>query len=129
MKPTKSRELISKTAKQLNLSDELVNDVVDFYYSVVINKIKDLNSPTIFLHGLGTLRLSRVKLKKSIDGISSLLDSSSQDDFKKVIKYNLSKDVLNKKIKSLELCNNYYKDVYEKRNKNLESKRSNSGGN
>lgn len=129
MKPTKSRELINKTAKQLNLSDELVNDVVDFYYSVVINKIKDLNSPTIFLHGLGTLRLSRVKLKKSIDGISSLLASSSQDDFKKVIKYNLSKDVLTKKIKSLELCNNYYKDVYEKRNKNLESKRSNSRGN
>ena len=128
MRPTKSKDLIKKTAEQLNLPEEMVSDVVDFYYSVVIKKIENLDSPTIFLHGLGTLRLSRRKLKKSIDDIKILLESSSQEDFKKVVKYNLSKAMLDKKIKGLELCNEYYKDIYEKRNKDLESKRANREG-
>lgn len=129
MKPTRSKELIKKTAEQLNLPAEMVGDVVDFYYSVVIKKIESLKEPTIFLHGLGTLRISRKKLESSIKNLEKLLNSNSQEDFKKVVKYNLSKSMLEEKKASLEICNNYYKEIYEKRYKNLESKRTNSGGN
>ncbi len=120
MRPTKSKELIKKTADELNLSEELINDVVDFYYSVVKNKIETLSSPTIFLHGLGTLRISRRKLQNDIANLTKILNSNSQEDFKKVIKYNYSKANLDLKIKALELCNDYYKEIYEKRYKNLE---------
>ncbi len=128
MKPTKGKDLIKKTAEQLNLPEEMVKDVVEFYYSIVTRKIENLEDTTIFLHGLGTLRLSRKKLQKSIEGMQKLLESNSQEDFKKVIKFNLSKTLLDSKIKGLEMCNDYYKEMYEKRYKNLESKRANSGG-
>ena len=120
MRPTKSKELIAKTAKDLNLSEDLITDVINFYYDIVSKKIENLNSPTIFLHGLGTLRISRKKLKRDIDGLNKLLNSSDKEDFKKVIKFNLSKTLLELKENSLELCNQYYKSMYEKRYKNLE---------
>ena len=128
MKPTKGKDLIKKTAQQLNLPEEMVKDVVEFYYSIVTRKIENLEEPTIFLHGFGTLRLSRKKLEKSIEKMQKLLESNSQEDFKKVIKFNLSKTLLDSKIKGLEMCNKYYEPLYEKRNKNLESKRANPGG-
>ena len=128
MKPTKSKDLIKKTAEQLNLPEEMVRDVVEYYYSIVTRKIENLEEPTIFLHGFGTLRLSRKKLEKSIDKMQKLLESNSQEDFKKVVKFNLSKTLLESKIKGLEMCNQYYKGMYEKRYKNLESKRANPGG-
>jgi nucleoid DNA-binding protein len=128
LKPTKGKDLIKKTAQQLNLPEEMVKDVVEFYYSVVTRKIENLESPTIFLHGFGTLRLSRKKLEKNIEKMQKLLESNSQEDFKKVIKFNLSKTLLDSKIKGLEMCNEYYKEIYEKRNKSLESKRANPGG-
>lgn len=121
MKPTKSNDLIKKTAQDLNLSEELVRDVVNFYYSVVNKKIANLENTTIFLHGLGTLRISRRKLQKSIESLTRLINSNSQDDFKLVVKHNLSKKMLEQQIKCLEECNAYYKEIDEKRNKNLES--------
>jgi nucleoid DNA-binding protein len=126
LRPTKSKDLIKKTAEQLGMSEELVKDVVDFYYSVVIKKIENLESATIFLHGLGTLRLSRKKLEFQIKNLEKLLDSNSQEDFKKVVKYNLSKGMLESKKKALEMCNEYYKEIYEKRYKDLEGKRPNT---
>lgn len=128
MKPTKGKELIKKTAQELNLPEEMVRDVVEFYYSIVTRKIENLENATIFLHGLGTLRLSRRKLEKNIEKMQKLLESNSQEDFKKVIKFNLSKTLLDSKVKGLEMCNEYYKEMYEKRNKSLESKRANPGG-
>lgn len=129
MRPTKSKDLIKKTAVQLDLPENLVRNVVDYYYSVVIKKMENLDSPTIFIHGFGTLRLSRKKLKRDIDNLKKLLDSNDQEDFKKVVKFNLSKVTLQSKEKALELCNEYYKEMYEKRYKNLESKRTDTGGN
>lgn len=128
MKPTKGKELIKKTAQELNLPEEMVRDVVEFYYSIVTRKIENLENATIFLHGLGTLRLSRRKLEKNIERMQKLLESNSQEDFKKVIKFNLSKTLLDSKVKGLEMCNKYYEPLYEKRNKNLEGKRANPGG-
>ena len=102
MRPTKSKDLIKKTAQQLTLSEEMVKDVVEFYYSLVIKKMENLDSPTIFLHGFGTLRLSRRKLKRDIDNLHKLLNSNDQEDFKKIIKFNLSKATLDAKEKALE---------------------------
>jgi nucleoid DNA-binding protein len=82
LKPTKGRTLIKKTAEDLNLPEALVQDVVDFYYSQVTKKIEGLKHTTLLLHGLGTLRMSRVKLKRDIEGLKKLLSSNDQEDFK-----------------------------------------------
>ena len=128
MKPTKVKDLISKTATDLNEDINFVQDVVDYYYSIVKKKIVNLDSPSFFLHGLGTMKISRKKLIKDINGLKKLLNSNTQEDFKKVVKYNLTNELLVKKENALEICNQYYKPLYEKRNKNLESKRGNIRG-
>lgn len=125
MKPTKVKDLINKTASDLNEDVDFVQDVVDYYYSLVKKKILNLDSPSFFLHSLGTMKISRKKLVNDINGLKKLLNSNNQEDFKKVIKYNLTNEMLEKKEKALELCNKYYEPLYEKRNKNLESKRAN----
>lgn len=120
MKPTKAKTLIKKTANELGISEILVQDAVDFYYSTVRKKIESLKYPTLYLHHIGTLRLSRRKLQKSIDHLKKLLESNEQEDFKKVIKYNLTNDLLENQINAMNLCNNHYNELNEKRNKNLE---------
>lgn len=127
MRPTKGKELIKKTAQDLNISEEVVADVVNFYYKCVRAKIESLEHPTIFLHGPGTLRLSKRKLKRDIEGLQKLLASNNQEDFKKVVKYNLSKALLDKKVKALEICEIYYKGIHEKYHSNLEKQRGDSG--
>ena len=129
MLPTKATSLISDTAKELGLSEELVKDVVDFYYSTVIKKVERLQFPTLLLHGLGTIRMSRVKIKNKIEFLKKVLNSNDQEDFKKVLKYNITKDSLLQFENALENCNNYYQPLYEKRNKNLEVQRTDTRGN
>ena len=129
MKPTKGKDLISKTANDLNLSEEMIKDVVDFYYSTVAKKMESLEYPTIFLHGLGTLRLSMRKLQRDIKGLDRLLKSPYAEDFRKVIRYNLSKELMVKKIKALDNCKTYYKEINEKRNSNLEKRGADFRGN
>ena len=97
MKPTKGKDLIKKTSVDLDLSEELVNDVVNFYYSTVAKKLESLEYPTLYLHGLGTLRLSMKKLKRDIKGLQKLLNSPHGEDFRKVIRYNLSTSLMEKK--------------------------------
>jgi hypothetical protein len=128
LKPTKAKELVKKTAVDLNEDLSFVEDVIDYYYSLVKKKIISLETPNFYLHSLGTLKISRKKLEKDIFGLKKLLNSNTQEDFKKVIKYNLTNELLVRKEKALEMCNQYYKPLYEKRYKNLESKRANSRG-
>ena len=126
MRPTKANELIKSTASELNLPEEVVADVVNFYYTCVKNKIESLEYPTIFIHGLGTLRLSRRKLKKDIEGLERMLSSNSQNDFRKVVAFNLNRELLEQKRQALNKCNDYYNILNEKRSKNLEKQGSNT---
>ena len=129
MKPTQAKSLTKKTAEKLNIDQDMVSDIVDFYYSVVVRKMESLEYPTLLLHGFGTLRLSRVKLERDIRGLKKLLASNNQEDFKKVVKYNLNKELLEKKEKALETCNEYYRKKYEKRYQNMEKPQPDNGGN
>ena len=128
MLQTKAKTLIPKAAEKSEISEALMNDVVDFYYTLVRKKIESLE-PVFYIHSLGTIRLSRNKLRKNIEQIESKLSSNKQEVFRKVIRFNLSKEELALKKKALESCNNYYSKIDEKRNKIMEIKGSNSGGN
>ena len=52
---------------------------------------------------VGTLRLSKRKLKRDIAGLEKILNSPHGEDFRKVIKYNLSKELMDKKIEALKI--------------------------
>ncbi|HUS49960.1 MAG TPA: hypothetical protein VMZ91_07325 [Candidatus Paceibacterota bacterium] len=111
----KAKELTPKLSKKLNLSEELVNDIIDFYYSELRKKIESLDVDRIRVPGLGVFYVSQNKLKTSIDTISYLMQSDKEKDFKTISKYNLNKTVLDKQIKLLELIkNNTHEQIVKK---------------
>lgn len=120
MTPTRANKLIPETAKELGLSEELVKDVVDFYYETLKKRIESLEHPTILVHNFGIFKISRKKLKFKLEFLRNLLKSKEADDFKKLVKYNYNKELEIKLQEALEKCNNYYRPLYEKRNKNME---------
>ena len=93
-KSKKAKELIPKTAKECNVSDELATDVVNFYYTKLRKKMESLEEHRIGVPILGTFSISKVKLKKSIGHLTNILKDDTQVNFSKIRKYKISKSQL-----------------------------------
>jgi len=64
MAEKKANDYIPEVAKSLGLSDELVRDVVGFYWKVLRNKIDSLDYSSIDIRGLGVVTLRYAKARK-----------------------------------------------------------------
>ena len=95
-KQKKAKELIPKTAKDCNVSEELVGDVVDFYYTELRKKMEALEDVSVGVPALGTFIVSKPKLKKSIKKITEMLSSDRPESFKLLKRYNLSTEIRDK---------------------------------
>jgi len=118
-KTKRSKELIPKTAKDCNVSEELVGDVVDFYYTELRKKMEGLEDVSIGVPVLGTFIVSKPKLKKSIEKISEMLSSDKPESFKLLKRYNLSTEIRDKQQRLL--------DKLEKENNERDSRKKNMG--
>ncbi len=56
MNPIKAKDLIPLVAKDLNISEELVKDVVDYFYKKVSNSLINMEDPNVFIKNLGTFK-------------------------------------------------------------------------
>ena len=111
-----------------SINDKLLEDMQKKIYA--LKELKETRGDIFSILALLVAQQEKDnKLKRDIDNLHKLLNSNEQEDFKKVVKFNLSKVTLDSKEKALELCNEYYKEMYEKRYKNLESKRAYIGRN
>jgi len=95
-KTKRAKELIPKTAKDCNVSEELVGDVVNFYYTELRKKMEALEDVSISVPALGTFIVSKPKLRKSIDKITEMLSSDKPESFKLLKRYNLSTEIRDK---------------------------------
>jgi nucleoid DNA-binding protein len=82
----KSKSLIPNVAKKLNLSEELVEDVVYYYYKSIRTKIETFGAERIRITGLGVLHIRKEKVQVSITKLNSALKSDKIKSFKHVIK-------------------------------------------
>ena len=64
MLPKTSKELIKQTTEELNLDEELVNDIITFYYSEVRNCLRDLEHYNIQVSYVGTFKIKKNKLRQ-----------------------------------------------------------------
>lgn len=55
--PKKPKELIKPTADALNLNEELVNDVVNFYWSEIRKTLCTIPEPKVTLYNLGYFQI------------------------------------------------------------------------
>lgn len=96
----KGKSLTTKTAKELGLSEELVNDVVNFYYENLRSKMENLEEARIRVRGLGVFYASEKKLKLSIKKLQYIVDNKEIKSFTdvKIIEKNKALIEMQKKI-------------------------------
>lgn len=78
MKPKKPKEIIKQVSEELDLPQELIDDVVTFYYKTMRKKLTDLEDVRYKLPGLGDFvirRLGVAKLTKKFELMKNGLDS------------------------------------------------------
>jgi nucleoid DNA-binding protein len=82
----KSKNLIPKIAKELNAPEELIEDVVNYYYRIVRNKVETFGANRIRITGLGVLHIRKERLQRSIDKLTVALAGDKIKSFKHIIK-------------------------------------------
>jgi hypothetical protein len=93
-KSKRAKELIPKTAKECEVTEELATDVVNFYYTKLRKKMEALEDYRIGVPVLGTFTISKAKLKRSIDKLTHILTDKSQVNFDRIKKYTLTQSKL-----------------------------------
>jgi ABC-type uncharacterized transport system fused permease/ATPase subunit len=66
LKPQKRKQLVELTAKQLDISKDIVDDVVSYYYQTVQKKLSLADHPSITIPRLGTFVVKKKSLVQMI---------------------------------------------------------------
>ena len=64
MNPKKPKDFIKPTAETLDLSESIVGDVIDFYWSNVRKALSDIEGPFITVTNLGTFKVRYNKISQ-----------------------------------------------------------------
>lgn len=125
MNPKKSNKLYSEVAEDLSLSEELIEDLVQFYYKTVRSNLTELTHPRINVDGLGQFVAKSGLVRKSIPRYKKALESHDTSTFSAYYNKKMLEDKveclekLEKLITKEELKKESYKsikDEYTKRN-------------
>lgn len=138
MHPKKAKDFIPKVASDLNMSEELVTDVVFTYWQEIRKSLSGLKHQRIHLTNLGDFTIKHWKVTEKIDGLERWEESNKQKGMQQMTARFKTAETLYdlKNIKKLIGEENQRKDFIKfhknesnrKHNKNLEKQGSDSGG-
>lgn len=128
MNPKKAKTLYSEVATDLNLDENLVKDVLDFYWSGLRKQMANLTSPRLDVINLGTFEVMPKTLEKCITVYQEYQKMPIPKTFTKYQAYSVIEGRLKRLLEIQEELNSYSeikKTVIEKRygkqdQKNLE---------
>lgn len=83
MLPKRPKEFIAPTAKKLDASEELVTDVIDYYYSELRKALTTLKAPRIRVLELGVFRAIPNRVNQVIEKHTGILIALKDADIKK----------------------------------------------
>jgi hypothetical protein len=72
--PKKAKDFIKPTIEETGYSEELVNSLIDFYWSKVRKDMSDLVHPNILVPNLGTFKIKHWKLDETKEHYQKILD-------------------------------------------------------
>lgn len=78
LKPKKAKEFIPELATKLNLSENLVEDIIDFYWQDVRKSLSSLKHSRIHLTNLGDFTVKHWKLDAKIAGLERWEEENKQ---------------------------------------------------
>lgn len=82
MNPRKAKKIYEIVSEDLNIKQELVEDLVEFYYKEVRMLLSNLKNPRINIDGLGQFVAKPGVVKKGIDKLHKVLDEHDTSTFK-----------------------------------------------
>jgi nucleoid DNA-binding protein len=101
MIPKKSKLLYKDVSEEMNVSENLVDALIDFYYRELKNTLTNLQHPTINVEGLGQFVIRKNLVTKSIPKYNKMLENHDTSTFKAY--YN--KKAIEERVQLLEKMN------------------------
>ena len=128
MVPKKTKDLYKQLAEEQNLSEALVQDVVEYYYKAVKQNMIGIAHPRIDISGLGQFIVKISTVERRIEKTEKVLKVQDESTFKG---YHFKK-VLEERLVLLKSIQHKMLEVKEERrkfreNKNESSTKSNLG--
>lgn len=84
MKPRKAKELIPVTARILDVSEELVNDVISYYWQEIRKSMSSLKHNRIHITNLGDFIIKEWKIDGKIDMLEKWEESNRQKGLQQI---------------------------------------------
>ena len=81
MNPKKSNKLYKEVSEELNLTEDLVQDFIEFYYKEIRKNLTDLLHPRINVDGLGHFVAKTFIIRKAIPRYQKFLEIQSTETF------------------------------------------------
>jgi hypothetical protein len=82
MNPKKTNNFYKIVAEEMNLSDVLVEDLIEFYYKDLRNTMSNLKHPRIMVNGLGQFVAKTFLVRKFIDKYTKSLNNHDTSTYK-----------------------------------------------
>ena len=81
MNPKKSNKLDKEVSEELDLTEDLVQDFIEFYYKEIRRNLTDLLHPRINVDGLGHFVAKTFIIRKAIPKYQKFLEVQSTETF------------------------------------------------
>lgn len=139
LRPRKAKEFIPKTANKLDLPENLVEDIIDFYWQEIRKNLSGLKHQRVHLTNLGDFVIKHWKIDDKIKGFEKWEETNKQKGMQQIAaRFKTAESLFDlKAIKKIIEEEGQRKDFIklhkkvanvtkEKHNPDLESKRSNT---
>lgn len=87
LNPKKGKDISKKTAKILDLDEELVEDVISFFWSELHRSLTDLEHPRIEIPNFGTFKIKPWMLEHTLDKYKRQLAKGAPTTFNRMQRY------------------------------------------
>ena len=81
MNPKKSNKLYKEVSEELDLTEDLIQDFIEFYYKEIRRNLTDLLHPRINVDGLGHFVAKTFIIRKAIPKYQKFLEVQSTETF------------------------------------------------
>ena len=85
MRPKKAKELIPKVAVELNIPEQLVKDITDFYWQEIRKSLSGLKHNRVHLTNLGDFTIKHWKLDDKIEMLEKFKENFRQKGLQEIV--------------------------------------------
>jgi hypothetical protein len=119
MIPKKAKTFIPKVSEELNLDQELVENIFNFYWDDVSKILRNIEHTRVYIEQLGEFRIKHWLLTKKILEYTDIVEKNKAQTFSQKMKKEDDKSLLNKMITLQEVfAEEYSNKLIKKQQRN-----------